>query len=158
MRASRASSWSRSRARKQARRTRKPRACSLGVLPPDECGGESGTVKLVALSTREANVCREVAKSKREGKRAARIFSGTALRRMEPLGHVDVTVAASGNHWSASTVRLVADVVGGPHFEEPLGHVKLHHLSTLPSSLRIAQRSRAHFTPQHWLLCHMGLY
>ena len=25
-------------------------------------------------------------------------------------------------------------------------------------SLRIAQRTRAHFTPQHWLLCHVGLY
>ena len=25
-------------------------------------------------------------------------------------------------------------------------------------SYRIAQRTRAHFYPQHWLLCHLGLY
>ena len=34
----------------------------------------------------------------------------------------------------------------------------VYHSPTLPSSLGIAQRTRAHFTPQHWLLCHLGMY
>ena len=29
---------------------------------------------------------------------------------------------------------------------------------TPPSSYRIAQRTRAHFYPQHWILCHLDLY
>ena len=28
----------------------------------------------------------------------------------------------------------------------------------LPSGLRKPQRTRAHFTPQHWLMCNLGLY
>ena len=31
-------------------------------------------------------------------------------------------------------------------------------LSTLAARATHAQRTRAHFYPQHWLLCHMGLY
>jgi len=31
-------------------------------------------------------------------------------------------------------------------------------LARAPSHLTDAQRIRTHFTPQHWLLCHMGQY
>jgi hypothetical protein len=34
----------------------------------------------------------------------------------------------------------------------------MYHPLALPSSLRIAQRTRAHFTPKHWLLSNLKLY
>ena len=32
------------------------------------------------------------------------------------------------------------------------------YLRSSPTSLTRAQRTRKHFCPQHWLLCHLGLY
>ena len=45
--------------------------------------------------------------------------------------------------------------------EELGGFLIIHRKNTCrtpPSSYRIAQRTRAHFYPQHWLLCHLGSY
>jgi hypothetical protein len=43
------------------------------------------------------------------------------------------------------------------HMYHPPQHAKTRAAPPL-SSYRIAQRPRAHFTPQHWLLCNMEFY
>ena len=65
-------------------------------------------------------------------------------RSWPPLGMLFLIFAISGEQLSLNVAGDSAKT--------------LSVLGNMGGVLDDAQRTRTHFTPQHWLLCHMGLY